>query len=77
MTPVQLYAIGNEAWIAKLSGNAIYNVTRAEKQLEQSGLTEYAVELFPQVAIDDTQDATIAIRAFINSKNQRSTYVDL
>lgn len=76
MTPVQLYAIGNEAWIAKLSGNAVYNVVRAEKQLEQSGLSEYAVELFPQVAIDDAQDATMAMLAFIDAKKHGSTYVD-
>lgn len=77
MTPVQLYAIGDEAWITKLSGTAVYNVARAEKKLEQSGLSEHAVELFPQVAIDESHEATMAILAFIDSKNQRSTYVDL
>ena len=77
MTPVQLYAIGNEAWIAKFSGTAIYNVARAEKRLEQNGLTEYSVELFPQVAIDDAHKATMAIQAFIESRSKGSTYVDL
>ena len=76
MTPMQLYAIGNEAWITKLSGTAVYNVARAEKKLEQSGLSEHAVELFPQVAIDESHEATMAILAFIDSKNQRPTYVD-
>lgn len=77
MTPVQLYAIGNEAWITKLSGMAIYNVTRMEKHLEQNGNIEYAVELFPQVAIDEAHEATMAMRAFIDKHTKRSTYVDL
>lgn len=77
MTPVQLYAIGNEAWITKLSGTAVYNVARTEKHLEQNGLIEYAVELFPQVAIDEAHEATMAMRAFIDKHTKRSTYVDL
>ena len=77
MTPVQLYAIGNEAWITKLSGTAVYNVARVEKHLEQNGLTEYSVELFPQVAIDEANKATMALRAFIDAHTKGSTYVDL
>lgn len=77
MTPVQLYAIGNEAWITKLSGTAVYNVARTEKHLEQNGLIEYAVELFPQVAIDEAHEATMAMRAFIDKHTKRSTYADL
>lgn len=77
MTPVQLYAIGNEAWITKLSGTAVYNVTRAEKHLEQNGLIEYSVELFPRVAINEAHEATIAIQAFIDNKHKGSTYADL
>ena len=76
MTPKQLYAIGNEAWIAKLSGTAVYNVARTEKHLEQNGLTEYSVELFPQVAINEAHEATMALRAFINAHTKGSTYVD-
>lgn len=77
MTPVQLYAIGDEVWIAKLSGMAVYNVVRAEQQLERSELSEYAVELFPQVAIDNAHQATIVIRTFIDTHTKGSTYVDL
>lgn len=77
MAPVQLYAIGNEAWVTKLSATAVYNVDRAEKRLEQNGLIEYAAELFPQVAIDGAHEATMAMRAFIDTHTKRSTYVDL
>lgn len=76
MTPVQLYAIGNEAWITKFSGTAVYNVARMEKRLEQCELSAYSVELFPQVAIDEAQEATMAIQAFIDTHTKRSTYVD-
>lgn len=77
MTPKQLYAIGNEVWITKLSGTAVYNVTRMEKRLEQCELSAYSVELFPQVAIDEAHEATMAIQAFIDNKHKGSTYVDL
>lgn len=77
MTPVQLYAIGNEAWITKRSGTAVYNVARMEKHLEQYELSEYTAELFPQVAINEAHKATMAIQAFINAHTKGSTYADL